>query len=495
MQLHTPMGDEGRGGWTTSLRLAMAAAVVLALLPFAWRAVADWLARPAGGPPAVRDESPVVAPAPLAPLREIALVVPGTLAASETWFTQAEGHASFASELAAGFRDEHARRRAEALARRDAGLAARPGDGDDLRERELVVRRLLWDSSFRQANRSEAARQFAREIERQAEGYDRVHLVGHSHGGNVILLAVARMAGPVDTIVTLATPHLYFQMARSVDGETVWVPLCAPPDLAARTGRLLNVHAPSDFVADDLATWINGSTEAEGLDLTRAWQDASQDLISANDDIVSRLVGTLRVRAAPELLEEAFAFQQDLVVPSLGGIGTGVHSRLHGTRVGRRIGRVLAGADARDELTSLLLDAGSDEGDLMPLERLAPEPSAPRGAWISHVELRIDASVGQGGNVWLLSALDLDGSGPDPAVRLGDQTLVRMTDVNAISADTAAFVPDGPLTIEVVDEDLVGSQSLGAPFATEVIGGVLAGHVPRADDRPWDLELTSWPVW
>jgi len=302
------------------------------------------------------------------------------------------------------------------------------------------------------------------------------------------------MSRPVDTVVTLATPHLYFQMARSVDGSRVWVPLCAPPDLAERTGRLLNVRAPYDFVSDDLATWINGSTEAEGLDLTRAWQDASQELISANDHIVSRLVGTLRVRAAPTLSEEAFTFQEDLVVPSLGGLGTAVHSRLHGTRVGQRLGRVLAGAPT-EELLSILLDDSGDAGDLLPSERHGPEPAAPRGAWITRVELVLDPSTAPESAGWWRSTLGLGDKLPDPGVRIGGSLVARAKASLDLAADVAVFVPDGPVELEVVDVGLVTHRRLGPAWTGVLEGGVLPEQIEADAERPWTLRITSWPVW
>jgi pimeloyl-ACP methyl ester carboxylesterase len=424
-----------------------------------------WAGRAASEPGGT--SSPPSTPAPSAPRRELVLIVPGTLGADESWFAQLPGHISFASELTRGFLHQ---------AERDGAGAGR----------EVIVRRLLWDSDFRQARRSEAAEHLAREIDRQADGFDAVHLVGHSHGGNVALMAAAHTARRLDTLVCLATPHLEFELQSGALGERVWVPLFVGPRLGERVGRVVNVRARRDIVAQDLAEWINGISDAEAIDLTRPWQTASQDLVTADDDVWTRLIGTSRVRARARLRLPSL---QDVVVPSEPGLDPRVHSRLHCLRIGWLLGRVLAGAPVESTLRSLLLDDQTDTGEARPGLPPDSEPP-PRGAWVARIRLEIaNPPAGPEGEPreW-----DLDGSLPDPRLLLAERLAAEGEDVLVLEAETRRFVPDGELQVRVFDDDALGADPVGEPWQ----GAVEQGRLPaRIETAAWSLVLESWPVW
>src|SRR5688572_15349693 len=75
-------------------------------------------------------------------------------------------------------------------------------------QRECEVREFRWSGSNTHQARIDAGADLARTIE--AEGRSRkIHIVGHSHGGNVALAAANHLQpGRVETLVLLANPHM-----------------------------------------------------------------------------------------------------------------------------------------------------------------------------------------------------------------------------------------------------------------------------------------------
>jgi len=397
---------------------------------------------------------------PAGAVREIVFIIPGTHGNAETWFTQVPGRSTFASELAAAF-------------------------GSD-----VTVRRLLWNGDFRQSHRAAAAEQMAREIDLQSEGFDRVHVLGHSHGGNIALMAARRTHRRIDTLVCLGTPHLYFEMSRAPERESVWVPIFVPPSLGERVGRIVNVHSSRDAVTPDVADWFNGVTVSEAADLTREWRRNAQDVALYEDDIMSHMFGSSRVRASELLANQDFARLEDVGVPSLTGTGLDVHSQLHCRRMGRALGLVLSGARARPVVRTVLLTEDTDEGEATEPGALDFDPEDPAtGAWIARVHLKLEPAVVD---------LELDGGGedlPDPQVRLDDEVLAEGGDTLTLEVETERLVPDGVVVVTVTDGDLIGSDPIGAPWELSVVDGRLEPRHEPSEEQPWTLEWDTWAVW
>jgi pimeloyl-ACP methyl ester carboxylesterase len=123
------------------------------------------------------------------------------------------------------------------------------------------------------------AEQVVAEVERilVATGTDKVHLVGHSLGGVVIALAIAdsRLAGRVDTVITLGSPFggspwagvlpfaeivrelragsplLRRLAATPVPEEVRWLSLAAALDIVVPGMRALPLHAQGETITFD----------------------------------------------------------------------------------------------------------------------------------------------------------------------------------------------------------------------------------------------------
>jgi len=401
-------------------------------------------------------------PEPSEPAREIVFIVPGTLGNAETWFTQPAGQVTFASELRRGF------------------------------ERDVTARRLLWDGGYRQEHRERAAEHLAREIDSQSADYDRVHVVGHSHGGNVALMAARRAERFVDTIVCLATPHLYFEMARAPSRETVWVPLLVTPDLADHVGRIVNVHSTRDVVVDSVADWIDGMTVAEATERTRPWRRADQELTLYENDAISHLVGSSRVRAGASLLVDELALIEDVAIPTTAGSGLDVHVMMHGRRMGHALGLVLSGAPAEPILKHVLVTDETDRGEAIPAEAARSGEADPVGAWIATARVRVrpDLVALDEDEGW-----DFDGSLPDLQLRIDDEVVLEEGDALELQGEAEWLVPDGRWALAVVDSDLMTNEPIGEPWTFTVTGGLVPPVPAPSATHPWELTWETWPVW
>jgi carboxylesterase len=118
---------------------------------------------------------------------------------------------------------------------------------------ECEIREFRWSGKNTHQARISAGAALARVI-----GNDnperRVHLIGHSHGGNVALVAVNNLPGHrVESVIALANPNM------------VWIDSTGQPpewlywgDAAERVARLWNIYSPEDFVQDKIAGWFHG---------------------------------------------------------------------------------------------------------------------------------------------------------------------------------------------------------------------------------------------
>jgi len=94
----------------------------------------------------------------------------------------------------------------------------------------------------------------------------KVHLIGHSHGGNVALVAVNRLPHRrVESIVLLANPNIALLDSRGQPPQ--WLYWGEAPD---RVARIWNLYSPEDFVQNRLVEWFHGvSDKGRKIVLTR----------------------------------------------------------------------------------------------------------------------------------------------------------------------------------------------------------------------------------
>ncbi len=242
--------------------------------------------------------------------RTLVVIVPGTYGNDEQWPMLLLDHQTFASELARGLR------------------------GD------VEIHPQLWSSSIFGMRRIEAAQMLSDDIDCMSADYDRVVLVGHSHGGNIALLAASLCRTRIDSIVCLATPHVYL---RVVDGEhtDLNLPIYCSPQTLRNTGRILCYCAEGDMVTD---AWSNalltGVSEMEAIELTREWRMLAGSPRLADDGFVLRLLESDNLFASSRL---TFAVHNEVIPCDVrDALGIRQHHAIHSCEVGFAVGNVLS---------------------------------------------------------------------------------------------------------------------------------------------------------
>jgi len=201
----------------------------------------------------------------------------------------------------------------------------------------------VWSSSIRGKRRLKAARLLADEIDRLSTGCDRVILIGHSHGGNIALHAASLCRTKIDSIVCLATPHVYL---RVVDEEhaSLNLPVYCSPQTLRNTSQILCFQAEGDKVCE---TWSNalltGASEMEAIELTHEWRTQTGSPRLADDGLILRLLESDNLFAANRL---TLASHSQFIKCAIADfLGVRQHHAIHSCEIGFAIGRVLSQQD------------------------------------------------------------------------------------------------------------------------------------------------------
>jgi carboxylesterase len=131
--------------------------------------------------------------------------------------------------------------------------------------RECEIREFCWSGKNTDAARLKAGDDFARAIEKDSP-QRQIHLIGHSHGGNVALVAVNRLPHQrVESIVLLANPNIALLDSRGQPPEWLYW-----GDAPERVARIWNLYSPEDLVQGRLVEWFHGvSNKGRKIVLTR----------------------------------------------------------------------------------------------------------------------------------------------------------------------------------------------------------------------------------
>jgi len=176
-------------------------------------------------------------------------IVHGTFDGNGTWPLVVAGKTSFASELKRSL-----------------------GEGS-------TIHQFLWSGKNNHEARKTAAQYLADEISEYSSQGEKIALIGHSHGGNVALLAASMLKTPIDTVICLSTPHLYLVMEDPEENQ-VELPVYCPPENQKLIKNIVTLAPSSDDVPGFWAE-INGINDDEGLAMTRPWR-RTQQLILPN---------------------------------------------------------------------------------------------------------------------------------------------------------------------------------------------------------------------
>ncbi len=126
---------------------------------------------------------------------------------------------------------------------------------------ECEVREFRWSGTNRHQARLDAGADLARRIQAQ-DASRKIHIVGHSHGGNVALAAVNHLQrARVATLVLLANPHM--AIAEGPDGPA-WLYWGKAVE---KVSRIWNLYSPEDNIQCSLARTFHGVSSARRRDV------------------------------------------------------------------------------------------------------------------------------------------------------------------------------------------------------------------------------------
>ena len=125
-------------------------------------------------------------------------------------------------------------------------------------ERECEIREFRWSGHNTHQARLTAGADLAGAIGNE-DSSRRVHLVGHSHGGNVALTAVNKLPPMrITSLTLLANPNITVVKRNQQPQEWLyWGKACE------FVPRIWNLYSPEDFVQSRLAQWFHGVDTAD----------------------------------------------------------------------------------------------------------------------------------------------------------------------------------------------------------------------------------------
>jgi carboxylesterase len=119
-------------------------------------------------------------------------------------------------------------------------------------DRDCEIREFRWSGGNTHQARIEAGARLAKIIANDSSGR-KIHIVGHSHGGNVALTAVNQLQPHrVESVILLANPNIAVHENESSPKWLYW------GDASERVTRLCNLYSPQDVVQCRLVRLFHG---------------------------------------------------------------------------------------------------------------------------------------------------------------------------------------------------------------------------------------------
>ncbi|MFC1597000.1 esterase/lipase family protein [Planctomycetota bacterium] len=304
--------------------------------------------KPIGGPdPRANDD------------RVLVVIVPGTYSSAHFWPTVQKGKASFASEL----------------------LRALP-EGSQIYPH-------VWASSFMHENREEAAANLVNEIDRRASDFGRVCLIGHSHGGNIALLAAGRCQAELDMVICLSTPHVHLKTTKQ-GAQPSFLPVYCSRRTLARTRTIITFAPTTDMVSELLnLSPIKGITENTAIELASDARDMEGHPRLYRDSLLHRalpLPGFDNLVVADRLNVDTLHFDLHSLLhdrlPIIGvEVGFQAHNAVHSRRMGFVLGELVRDGPTEERvryLEHLIQPEDADDGE--------PVEAAKYDAWLEKAD-------------------------------------------------------------------------------------------------------------
>ena len=251
--------------------------------------------------------------------RTIVFIVHGTYGAEGQWYLNQAGRSTFASEV-----------------QRAIGS-------------NCIIRSLPWYTDNTHATRLKVAATLATEIFKNTTSADKIVLIGHSHGGNIVLSALENCGRIIDTVICLSTPHICFP-GSDANGVTRMFPVYFSPKAGRSVKNVLCVVADTDGVIP-IADRGTGVDNNDAIAAISGWRNAYGG-ISLNSDrdpfdeflFGKELTETHATRAFNQLRVSFVSANATLVKPvniifrSQFVDGKTAHSTTHSRRMGFLVG-------------------------------------------------------------------------------------------------------------------------------------------------------------
>ena len=396
--------------------------------------------------------------------RVLVIIVPGTWGNETFWPNDVDDKVTFGSELARGLGGEH------------------------------NVYPFLWVSSVFHEGRMEAVDLLVEQIDARAEAFDRVCLVGHSHGGNVALLAASKCRSDIDRIVCLSTPHVHLRTKSSPGAQDeLLLPVYCPPATLKKVASVVCIYPETDLVVPLWANALQGLDESEANRMTIQWQEQEDHPRLAKDDVLTRARDRLNeIMPVPLFGSGNLVARAELAAPSSGepspvvnlrmhslvddALGLKAHNTVHSRRIGFLVGQYLRDGDTDswcDSMRRYVQPAEADDGQPISEKEHRVwldknEPSFEHAGWkLERFQLELtQGAIAEAADPTFFRL-------PDPLLRLqvldpqGDEVESHTdTKSDVLKADWRPrfLVPEGrQFVLEVLDEDDVGFRfdSLG----------------------------------
>jgi len=252
--------------------------------------------------------------------RTLVVVMPSIVTSDTSWTELREGETNFASELI-----RHASPDTEVVG-------------------------IRWPADAWQRPLTDSAKRVVEELEQRMVGFDRIVLVGHSHGGNVALLAAGQCSRRIDQVICLSTPHIFLRVA-SADDEPLNIPVFCTKPARENSDMIVTIVAEGDEVS---ITWINlftsGTPRDEAVRLSQSWLDEINVEAPKKKGFWKKFINGDDLFASDilSLADEHFIVDLAAGTTSLPrAVGVTAHVNTHDAVMGRDVGLWLSGETNR----------------------------------------------------------------------------------------------------------------------------------------------------
>lgn len=252
--------------------------------------------------------------------RTLVVIIPSVITDDTTWAEPIDGEPNFASEV---------------LSHAPVGTDLLP---------------IHWPQESWKRPLAESAELVVGKMQPMLSDYDQIVMVGHSHGGNLALLAAGMCSERINQVICISTPHVFLQV-ESDSQESSNIPVFCTKRTRENTDVIVTISASGDEVSN---TWANlfttGTPRDEAVRLCQGWLDELRLERPGKTALWQRMIKGDDLYSSDFL---SLANDHFLVELSPGSksvndvIGILPHTRTHDAEMGRDVGKWLSQKENR----------------------------------------------------------------------------------------------------------------------------------------------------